>query len=155
MFVIHVKKFKRRFIAAAAGTAVLAAVVCLLVGCLGKGKAVQPQTVPAATNEDRVSWLRELGWEIVPEPLETLVLQLPEDLAQSHSDYIALQEKLGLPLSDYAGKTVARYTYAVNNYPGYKGPVQADLYVCDDLIIGGDIIASGENGFVRDLAFPK
>ena len=141
--------------AAAAGTATLAAVVFLLVGCLGGGKTVQPQTVPAATNDERVAWLTELGWEVIPEPLETLVLQLPEDLAQSHSDYIVLQEKLGLPLADYGGKTVSRYTYAVNNYPGYTGPVQADLYVCDDLVIGGDIIAAGENGFVRELVFPK
>ena len=89
------------------------------------------------------------------EPLETLALQLPENLEQSHSEYVALQEALGLPFADYSGKTVSRYTYSVNNYPDYAGAVQADLYVYDGQIIGGDIIASGENGFVRDLRFPE
>ena len=154
MLVVHVKNFKRRFVAAAAGAAALAAVILLLAGCLGRDKTGEPQTIPAATNEERVAWLKQLGWDVAAQPLETLALQLPEDLAQSHSDYIALQEALGLPFADYGGKTVSRYTYTVNNYPDYAGTVQADLYICDGQIIGGDIIASGENGFVRDLRFP-
>ena len=69
-------------------------------------------------------------------------------------DYLALQQEAGLPLADYDGQTVTRCTYTVTNYPGRTGDVQVNLYLCGDVIIGGDIMALGENGFQASLLYP-
>ena len=56
----------------------LAILVCVLAGC--GGKAVESQPIPASTNEERLTYLGELGWQVDPEPLETLAMQLPHEL---------------------------------------------------------------------------
>jgi len=42
----------------------------------------------------------------------------------------------------------------VTNYPNASLPCQADLYVCDGVLAAGDIVCTGENGFMAGLAFP-
>ena len=81
--------------------------------------------------------------------------QLPEDLKSQWGDYLKLQEKQGLPFGGCAGQTVRRFTYTVTNYPEVPDGVQANLFLCGDRLVGGDIIATGENGFQTVLAFPE
>ena len=50
-----------------------------------------------------VSYLEKLGWQVEPEPVETLHLRLPEDLS-SFGDYAALQRSQALPFADYCGQ---------------------------------------------------
>ena len=57
-------------------------------------------------------------------------------------------------LTRYCGQTLSRYTYVVTNYPDASLPCQADLYVCDGALAAGDIVCTGENGFMAGLAFP-
>ena len=47
-----------------------------------------------------------------------------------------------------------RYTYVVTNYPDPARPCQLNLYVCDGVVAAGDLVCTGENGFVAGLAFP-
>ncbi len=130
----------------------LAAAVLLLAGCGGGEKEDQP--IPAASNSERLTYLTELGWQVEPEPLHTVVLRLPHDLAEDYGDYLKLQEEQALPFAQCAGRTVSRYTYAATNYPGYDGPVQIDLWVCDGALCGGDVTAPGEGGFQDGIKFP-
>ncbi|MBE6990327.1 MAG: DUF4830 domain-containing protein [Ruminococcaceae bacterium] len=155
MVVIHIRDFRRRAAAAGALLILAAAVSFLLAGCLGRSGETDSPPTAAATEDERLAYLTELGWQVKPEPVETLVLQLPENVAASYGDYAALQEAQGFDFVRLGGKTVQRYTYAVENYPGYEGPVQLNLYVCDGVVAGGDVIAPGENGFLRELAFPE
>ena len=138
---------KRRQLAAAA-LGVLAALTLLFVipGCQRDSGGTEP--VQAADNAAR------LGWQVTPEPLETLSLLLPEDLS-AHAEYAALQKDLGLPFDRCGGKTVTRYTYTVLNYPDAPQGVQANLFVCGDQVIAGDITSLGENSFRRNLEFPQ
>lgn len=53
---------------------------------------------PAATAEERAAYLAGFGWQIAPEPVETLHLQLPEDLSAEWRDYLKLQQSQGLPV---------------------------------------------------------
>ena len=101
-----------------------------------------------------MAYLESLGWQVTPEPLETLSILLPEDLS-AHAEYAALQKGLGLPFDRCGGKTVTRYTYTVLNYPELPQGVQANLLVCGDQVIGGDVTSLGENGFRRSLEFPQ
>ena len=131
--------------------AVLAALILLLGQHGGAGASEQPCL---SNNGERVAYLRELGWEIDPEPLTTLQFLLPPKLSGDYITYNDLQKSQGFDLETCCGKQVTRYTYTVTNYPGRTGDVQVNLYLCGDVIVGGDIMALGENGFQASLLYP-
>ena len=60
----------------------------------------------------------------------------------------------GFDLSDFCGRTLSRYTYVVTNYPDRESGCQADIYLCDDAVVAGDIVCTGEGGFMAGLEFP-
>ena len=64
--------FMRRRQLAMAAAGVLAALALLLIvpGCQRDGGKTEP--VKAADNAARVAYLEGLGWQVTPEPLETL-----------------------------------------------------------------------------------
>ena len=113
--------------------------LCLLLMLLTACTA-RPSQTPVTAKDDaaRRAWLEQQGWQTEEQPVRTLTVQL--SLA-GQEDYLALQ-------------TVTRCTYTVTNYPGRTGDVQANLYLCGDVIVGGDIMALGENGFQASLLYP-
>ena len=130
---------------------VLLAVVLLLMGRSDYGQAAQWQLT---TNEDRVAYLESLGWQVEPEPVETLQFLLPEKLEEPYLTYNELQDSQGFDLSACCGMQVARYTYTVTNYPGRAEGVQANLYVCEGQPVAGDILCAGADGFQETLVYP-
>ena len=117
--------------------------LCLLLMLLTACTARSSQTpVTAKDDAARRAWLEQQGW------------QTEELSLEGQEDYLALQQEAGLPLADYDGQTVTRCTYTVTNYPGRTGDVQVNLYLCGDVIVGGDIMALGENGFQASLLYP-
>lgn len=151
MRVIHITRRRMALMSLALGLVIGSAL--LLAGCFGGDK--ETEVITAATNEERVAYLEALGWQVEPQPIETLDLQLPEKLEGEWDAYAKLQKGQGLPFSEFAGQAVKRYTYTVTNYPEIPQGVQANLYLWGDQIIGGDMIFTGQGGFQTDLAFPK
>lgn len=151
MRVIHITRRRMALMSLALGLVIGSAL--LLAGCFGGNK--ETEVITAATNEERVAYLEALGWQVEPQPIETLDLQLPEKLEGEWDAYAKLQKEQGLPFSEFAGQAVKRYTYTVTNYPEIPQGVQANLYLWGDQIIGGDVIFTGQGGFQTDLAFPK
>lgn len=151
MRVIHITRRRMALMSLALGLVIGSAL--LLAGCFGGDK--ETEVITAATNEERVAYLEALGWQVEPQPIETLDLQLPEKLEGEWDAYAKLQKEQGLPFSEFAGQAVKRYTYTVTNYPEIPQGVQANLYLWGDQIIGGDVIFTGQGGFQTDLAFPK
>jgi hypothetical protein len=152
LYVIHMRFSRRRCLLAAAALVLVTGMTLLLAGCFG---GAHREAIVLSTNEQRVAYLQEFGWQVSPEPIETLDLQLPEELTPQWDEYLKLQAQQGLPFADCAGQAVRRFTYTVANYPGFPDGVQANLFLCGDRLVGGDIIATGENGFQTVLAFPK
>ena len=151
MRVIHITRRRMALMSLALGLVIGSAL--LLAGCFGGDK--ETEVITAATNEERVAYLEALGWQVEPQPIETLDLQLPEKLEGEWDAYAKLQKGQGLPFFEFAGQAVKRYTYTVTNYPEIPQGVQANLYLWGDQIIGGDVIFTGQGGFQTDLAFPK
>ena len=151
MRVIHITRRRMALMSLALGLVIGSA--RLLAGCFGGDK--ETEVITAATNEERVAFLEALGWQVEPQPIETLDLQLPEKREGEWDTYAKLQKGQGLPFSEFAGQAVKRYTYTVTNYPEIPQGVQANLYLWGDQIIGGDVIFTGQGGFQTDLAFPK
>ena len=151
MFIITTKFSKRRVLAAVAVTALVLALIALPRSCR---KNAAPPSIPAETNEQRVAYLASLGWEVSEQPIETLSVALGDTLEEPYESYNALQREQGFDLNRCCGKTLLRYTYVVTNYPGAPLPCQANLYVCEGSVAAGDIVCTGENGFMAPLAFP-
>ena len=102
------------------------------------------------TNEDRVKFLSQFGYEVSEDPLETVEITLPEKFDKVYAGYNELQKAQGLDLSKYRRKTVMRYTYEVKNYDGYNGgKVLANVIVYRGRVIGGDVCSADPQGFVH------
>lgn len=153
MFIFTAKVPKRRHLLPAVLATLLAVVVIL---CLRAGKSGTDESseLRAETNEARVKYLESLGWEVDTEPVEVLRLTLPEELVEPYRSYNDLQLKQGFDLTPLLGETLERCTYAVKNYPGRTSGCQADLYLSDGVIVAGDIVCTGANGFIATLDFP-
>ena len=131
---------------------VLAAVagVILAIVLLFGGNSSTPTSAPAVSNNDsRVQFLQNMGWDVSASPTESGQVKIPQELSKVYERYNALQKSQGYDLSQYAGKTVMRYVYKINNFPGATEPVYATLLVYKNQIIGGDITDTGAKGVVQ------
>lgn len=131
-------------------------VMAVLILLTGRTESGSSSAQPALTdNSQRVEYLRSLGWEVTAEPVETLQFLLPETLEEPYRSYNELQLSQGFDLTACLGKQVERYTYTVTNYPAHPKGVQANLYICEDYPVAGDICCPGAGGFKTGLAFPE
>ena len=152
MLIMTTKVDKRKLLIAA--VAVVAAIA--LLAALGGGDSAPTasmSTAPAAdTNDARVKFLTDLGWEVTPSPTESGEIRIPKAGDQVFDRYNELQKSQGYDLNKYAGKKVMRYVYKINNYPDAKEPVYATVLVYKDWIIGGDITDTTPGGRVQGFA---
>ena len=131
-------------------------VMVVLILLTGRTESGSSAAQPALTeNNQRVEYLRSFGWEVAEEPVETLQFLLPETLEEPYLSYNELQLGQGFDLTACLGKQVERYTYTVTNYPERPEGVQANLYICEDYPVAGDICCPGASGFQAGLAFPE
>lgn len=134
---------------------VLAALAALILGILWLFGGAKEDADKVATNDDRVAYLKNLGWEVTVTPKETMEVRVPQEGDEVFRRYNELQKSQGFDLSKYAGKTVQRYVYQVNNYPGATEPVYATLLIYKDQVIGGDVTNTSPGGTVRSLHRPS
>lgn len=104
------------------------------------------------TNEDRIAFLSQFGWQVKPEALESVEVSVPEKFDKIFSAYNEIQKSQGLDLSKYKGKKVYRYTYEITNYDGYSGTVYANILVYRNKVIGGDVCSADIKGFMHGLS---
>ena len=136
--------------------AILAAVAALIIGLIAllgedAGSAATSASTAVSTNDDRVKFLTDLGWEVTTSPAETSQVRIPQEQSEVFDRYNALQKSQGYDLSAYAGKNVMRYVYKIENYPGATEPVYATLLIWKNQIIGGDITDTAANGMIQPL----
>ncbi|MBQ9801865.1 MAG: DUF4830 domain-containing protein [Clostridia bacterium] len=151
-----------------AGTIRFFGVVCLALVTLVALLAFVPELQPVSaetgvetdtvsyekvkTNEDRIAFLKQFGWEVAAEPVESTTVTIPAEFDKVFASYNELQKSQGLDLSPYASRTVERYTYTVTNYPNESGTVLANLLVYRGRVIGGDICTADANGFLHGFS---
>ncbi len=149
MMVMTAKVDRKKIILVLAGAAVLIAALIML---FGGGSEASPTGAPSlATNDGRVKFLTELGWEVAASPKESGQVRIPEAGDEVFDRYNALQKSQGYDLSAYAGKTVMRYVYQIKNFPGATDPVYATLLLYKDQVVGGDITDTSAKGVIQGL----
>lgn len=104
------------------------------------------------TNEDRIAFLSQFGWEVDATPIEEAEVVIPDEFDKVFTGYNELQKKQGLDLSKYKRKKLMRYTYKITNYDGYNGVVYANILVKGKRVVGGDICSADTNGFIHGFS---
>ena len=135
--------------------AAIAAVILSVILLTGDSPAAQTAGPAPGSNDARVKFLRDFGWEVTSSPTESGQVRIPKDTSEVFDRYNALQKSQGYDLSKYAGKNVMRYVYRVNNYPGAREPVYATLLLHKNKVIGGDITDTSAGGHIRPFRMPE
>lgn len=134
---------------------ILAAVVGVILAIVlmfgGRGDAAQTAATTVSSNDSRVQLLKDMGWDVAETPVQSGQVKIPSESSEIFDRYNALQKSQGYDLSQYAGKTVMRYVYKVNNFPGATDPVYATLLVYKNQVIGGDITNTAAKGVIQGL----
>ena len=160
MIIITKKLRPRRLVAGCALAAVAIAAVGagldLIQDVQTAQAVVQLQANPenVKTNDDRVAYLESCGWLVGEEAANQEDIRLPDVFDDSYEAYLTLQESQGFDLTQYAGKTIQRYTYAVKNFPGLQENIWASLLLSQDQVIGGEVYSNQGDGFMQGLAYP-
>ena len=125
--------------------------IILLVMLFSGGNESTTTAAPVTNNDSRVEFLQQQGWEVSASPAESGQVRIPQESSEMFSRYNDLQKSQGYDLTKYAGKTVMRYVYRVNNYPDATEPVYATVLVYKNKIIGGDITNTAPNGTMQGI----
>ena len=107
------------------------------------------------TNDDRIQFLSNYGWQVVPDPVAVEELLIPKEFDDSYHDYLSLQSEQGFDLTPLAGKRLKRYTYQITNYPSGQADVQVNLLIHKNTVVGGEVLSSKLDGFLHGLSMPK
>ncbi len=135
--------------------AAVAAVIIALVLLFGGDGSSAPTGAPAVSGNDaRVEFLKGFGWDVSSSPTQSGQVKIPQSGDQVFDRYNALQKSQGYDLAPYAGKTVMRYVYKINNYPGAVDPVYATVLIYKNQIIGGDVTNTGAKGVMQGFRMP-
>ena len=104
------------------------------------------------TNEDRISFISQFGYEVDSTPLEEAEVTIPEEFDKVFTGYNELQKKQGMDLEKYKRKKLMRYTYKVTNYNGYNGDVYINLLIKGKRVVGGDVCSADSKGFIHGFS---
>ena len=150
MLILTTKVDKPKLMLAA--IAVIGAILLLLALTGGDSAPTAAMDQTADTNDARVKFLTDLGWDVTASPAEAGEVRIPKGPDEVFDRYNELQKSQGYDLSKYAGKKAMRYVYQINNYPNAKEPVYATVLVYKDKIIGGDITDTTPGGRIQGFA---
>lgn len=155
MLVFTAKVSKGKILAIAL---IIVVIIGLLIGLCSKAdETPAPETTVTvvATNDDRIAFLEERGWQVDATPVESQDVKIPAELPAILQQYNKLQQSQGYDLTDYGGETVQRFVYAIQNYPDTTESYFATLLIYDGQVIGGDVASSSQNGLMQGLDYPK
>lgn len=110
-------------------------------------------TVTLESNSQREEYLTSLGWEFNTDCTEKQV-KIPAEFNDVYTRYNEIQKAQGFDLEPYKGQEVTVYTYNITNFSGYENRdcIFANLLVCDNVLIGGDVCStSASDGFMQGL----
>ena len=155
MLVFSIKLTKKKALAALFTVAVVLAIIISVTSGKSSGEttagAGAPDNVLAATNDQRIEFLKYFGLNPKPDPVEIIEVIIPSEFDETYQGYNNLQKSAGFDLENQKGKKVKKWTYELVDFPGSTSPVQATLLVLDGKVVGGDIAEVAVGGFQRSL----
>ena len=150
MFVVTTRVSKTKL--AALVTLLIAVLVVSAIWAAAKtGTAEEADVRNGETNEARVAFITQQGWQVNAEPVQTQSVKIPAEDSEVFRRYNELQQSQGFDLTRYAGRQATRYVYEVLNAEEAEGPVYATIFVLDGRIVGGDVTDTAPAGKMQGL----
>lgn len=134
---------------------IIAAVIVAIVVLFGGSDSAATATTGVSNNDARVQFLKDFGWDVAASPVESSQVKIPEATTEVFDRYNLLQRSQGYDLTAYAGKTVMRFVYKINNYPASTEPVYATVLIYKNQVIGGDVTNTAANGQIHGFKMPE
>ena len=105
-----------------------------------------PENTPiaASTETERISYFASHGWDV--DEISSKDITIPADFSEEYSEYAALQDRQGMPLREYAGKSGKLYVYEVRNYSPSDSRMLAELLVCDGTAVASLVYSDNGDG---------
>lgn len=100
------------------------------------------------TNDDRVSYIKQLGYSIDEETAITKDIIIPTQFSDVYNRYNELQKEAGFDLSLYKGQPATTYEYKIANQ---QEPTYITLIISEGQLIGGDIHQTALGGEMKPL----
>lgn len=150
MMVVTARLKKRNLLIAIAATIAILAVLLIPKN----SRKDTTTSVKIETNEQRVAFLQELGWEVEQDPVQTQEIVIPTEDSDVYQRYNDLQKSQGYDLNACAGKVVKRCVYKVTNHPDTTGDYYATLLIHKGRVVGGDVASSAADGIMHALQRP-
>lgn len=149
VFVFSVKASKKHLLVSlvCVGLTVVIAAIAFAIPTTGSASGTPVISTKVENGEERVAFLKNLGYEIESEPLEVREIRIPDEPDEALKEYNELQKQMGWDLEPYLGKRVKLYTYRIlNDESGAK----AHLCVYRDTVIAGHVAtADGQRVLVQ------
>lgn len=134
---------------------IIGLIIIMIIAFSGKGNstpkenAILEADLIGSSNEERIEFLKKMGYEPSPTEIEMRDVVIPFEFNDVYENYNTLQKQQGFDLKKYSGCRVTRYCYEIKNYEGYDKTVYANLLIYEGKIIGGDISAAELDGFMH------
>ena len=159
MFVVSVKSSKVKIILACVFVCMIALISFLFMGKEYSSAVIAEGGISlrASDEKERIAFLSQFGWDFDTEPAEVKEIIIPSEFDTAYTEYNALQKRQSFDLEKYKGQVVKRWTYSINNYPGYEGKkdfVQANLLIFGGNVIAADITVFAEETKIYTIDFP-
>jgi hypothetical protein len=155
MFIFTAKFDRQKIIGVVLAIVVLLAAVFILKSDKNSDTEAFSYSQVVKNNDERVSFLESLGWDVDSSPIEEQEVLIPKDFNEVYQEYNQLQVSQGFDLTDYSGLEAVRYTYKVLNHPTCSEDVVADIIVYRNRVIAGDIQSVSMDGFMAGLSYPN
>ncbi|MBQ6381785.1 MAG: DUF4830 domain-containing protein [Clostridia bacterium] len=158
MFIYSFKANKRTIIGALLVLLALVVLSFVVPGRARQTNAVLDVSLKAQSNDQRIAFIRNFGYDVLSEPVEVKDITIPEQFNDTYISYNEIQVSQGFDLSRYKGKQAKSYSYAVTNYPEIKDSektVRANLIVYNSKIIAGDVCSVKLDGFMHAFNYGK
>lgn len=111
-------------------------------------------SMKAETEQERLAFISQFGYEVTEEPLKVEEVIIPEEFDENYASYNEIQKSQNFDLEKYKGCRVKKWTYEVTNYKGYEnadGIIEINLLIYNSLVVGADIQCLEQNGFLKPL----
>ena len=119
-------------------------------GTLAASASVKVNFGGIETNDDRLAFIAQFGIEAKGEA-ESVSFTVPENFDTVISGYNEIQRSQGLDITKYKNKKVTRYTYEIDGYGDYDGPVYVNLIIYKNTVVACDVSSADPTGFVEPL----
>lgn len=156
MFVVSLKTSRVKIILFSVFLAIIALSALLLFNAEKTSATVSEGGISlrASDYKERERFLSQFGWDFDIEPYAVKEVTIPWEFDDVYIEYNAVQKRQGFDLEKYKGEIVKKWTYNINNYPGYEnkdGEVQANLLIYNGNVIGADITILGKKAEVHTI----